>query len=99
MITKIVNAQLYISDVAGNLRMRIADKVQFGSYSESLNIFVVTDLDGDVMTYDTSGNPIRKIRVDKDAIEARFVGDDILIRTRKGENMMYDISGNIRRVL
>jgi len=27
------------------------------------------------------------------------VGDDILIRTRKGENMMYDISGNIRRVL
>lgn len=99
MIIKIINASLYISDSVGNLGRRISDSVSFGSYSDSLNIFVVVDLKGDVMTYDTSGNQIRPIRTDKDVIEARFIGSEILLRTSKGDNMLYDTSGNIRRIL
>jgi hypothetical protein len=91
---KITNGTLYTCDKYGNTGRRIADGVTFATFSDSMNIFLVTSLSGRVDTRDTNGNHIRTIC--NEAIEARFMDDKILVRTRNS-NQLRDKQGNLIR--
>jgi hypothetical protein len=95
MFTKIENSVLYTCDKYGNKGRQIARDVAFATYCETQKLFLVTSLNGDVDTRDDYGNQRRK--VGKNAIEARFDGTEILIRTKDGKNERRDQYGNIIR--
>lgn len=95
MFTKIENSVLFTCDKYGNKQRQIARDVAFATYCETQNLFLVTSLNGDVDTRDDYGNQRRK--VGKNAIEARFDGTEILIRTKDGKNERRDQYGNIIR--
>jgi hypothetical protein len=69
-------------------------QISFATFSDSMNIFLVTSLSGRVDTRDTNGNHIRTIC--NEAIEARFMDDKILVRTRNS-NQLRDKQGNLIR--
>ena len=85
---------LYLCDTYGNTGRRISENVAFANFNESEKIFLVTLLDGKVVTKDINGNALRQIC--EGAIEARFQGDKILVRTRVG-NQLRDRVGNFLR--
>lgn len=94
---KIDGVTLYTCDRYGNKLRKIADNVQFASFNESLNIFVVVDLDGVVQTRDEYGNPIRKIC--ENALEARFTDNkNIFVRTRSGNEQRDEYGFLIRKL-
>jgi hypothetical protein len=97
MLFKILNQSLYLCDIAGNLGRRISENVAFGTYDETHKIFLITSLDGKLETKDVAGNPIRVLS--QGVLEARFLGNDILVRKRDGKNVLIDKSGNIRRYI
>lgn len=85
---------LYSCDRYGNTIRKICDSVNYASFSEKENIFLVTYTNGVVETRDSNGNRIRKIC--DEAIEARFQDTNIVVRTRK-ENQIRDKYGNLIR--
>ena len=95
MLFKIVNQSLYLCDTMGNLGRRIAEHVAFGTYDESQNIFLITNIDGKLETKDMMGNNIRVLS--QGVLEARFSGTDILVRKKDGKNVLIDKAGNIKR--
>lgn len=95
MFTKIENSVLYTCDKYGNKGRQIARDTAFAVYCETQKIFLVTSLNGSVDTRDEYGNHIRT--VGKNAVEARFDGKDILIRTKDGKNERRDQYGNLIR--
>ncbi len=90
----IKNYKLFLSDRYGNTGRQISENVQFATWSESQRIFLVTQSDGRVITKDNNGNSIR--RICDGAIEAKFEGENILVRTRNG-NQLLDKYGNLIR--
>jgi hypothetical protein len=86
---------LYLCDNIGNLGRRISEHVAFGTFDESQNIFLITNIDGKLETKDIMGNPIRVLS--QGVLEARFSGTDILVRKRDGKNVLIDKMGNIKR--
>jgi S-adenosylmethionine hydrolase len=98
MIYKIVNKNLYTSDIYGNIIRRISENVSFGTFDEKTSTFLITKIDGKVELKDTYGNIIRVIS--SDVIEARFQSaDDIIVRKKDGKNFIIDKYGNIKRQL
>ena len=95
MIFKILNQSLYLCDIAGNLGRRISENVAFGTYDDSQKIFLITSIDGKLETKDISGNNIRVLS--QGVLEARFLGNDILVRKKDGKNVLIDKMGNIKR--
>lgn len=94
---KIEGTDLYTCDRYGNKGRKIAGNVSYASYSESREMFVVTDLNGVVQTRDKYGNPIRKIC--ENAMEARFIDNkDLIIRTRNGNEQRDEYGNLIRRI-
>lgn len=92
---KIVNKSLYLCDNFGNIGRLISDSVNFATYDETNNIFLITNVSGRLETKDINGNNIRVIA--QEVLEARFQGSDILIRKRDGRNVLVDKIGNIKR--
>jgi len=92
MFLKIEKFTLYTCDKYGNKIRHISTDVAFAVYCESQKLFLVTSLNGNVDTRDEYGNHRRFIA--KDAIEARFDGTEILIRTKDGKNERRDRYGN-----
>ena len=90
----IKNSQLYLCDKWGNTGRRISESTSFANFDESSKVFLVTLIDGKVVTKDINGNSLRQIC--EGAIEARFQGDKILVRTRNG-NELRDRVGNFLR--
>jgi hypothetical protein len=95
MFTKIENSVLYTCDKYGNKGRQIARDITFAVYCETQKLFLVTSLNGSVDTRDEYGNHRRQ--VGKNAVEARFDGTDILIRTKEGKNERRDKYGNLIR--
>ncbi len=85
---------LYTCDRYGNIGRTISTNVRYAVFNEDNNTFLVTKLDGSVHTLDKYGNSIRKIF--SGAVEARYMDNDILVRTNEG-NKIIDIYGNILR--
>jgi len=79
----------------GNLGRRISENVAFGTYDDSQNIFLITNIDGKLETKDIGGNNIRVLS--QGVLEARFSGTDILVRKKDGKNVLIDKAGNIKR--
>jgi hypothetical protein len=96
MFTKIENSVLFTCDKYGNKQRQIAKDVAFATYCENQKLFLVTSINGNVDTRDEYGNLRRLIA--KNAIEARFDGTDILIRTKDGKNERRDKYGNLTRI-
>jgi hypothetical protein len=96
MFTKIENSVLFACDKYGNKQRQIARDVAFATYCENQKLFLVTSINGNVDTRDEYGNLRRLIA--KNAIEARFDGTDILIRTKDGKNERRDKHGNLTRI-
>lgn len=95
MFTKIESSILYTCDKYGNKGRQIARDVAFATYCETQKLFLVTSLNGNVDTRDEYGNHRRQIG--KNAIEARFDGNNILVRTKDGKNEQRDQYGNLIR--
>ncbi len=85
---------LYLCDTWGNTGRRISDNTAFANFDDKTKTFIVTLLDGKVITKDINGNYLRQIC--EGAIEARFQDDKILVRTRTG-NHLRDRVGNFLR--
>lgn len=94
---KIVNSSLFICDKWGNPGRKISSNVAFGTFDEKSNVFLVTKVDGKLEIKDTDGNLIRNIS--KDVYEARFLGEDIVIRKQNGKNCIIDRFGNFKRYI
>lgn len=94
---KIVNQSLFLMDNIGNIGRRISDNVSFATYDDSSKVFLVTRVDGKLETKDIMGNPIRVLQ--EGVLEARFSGDDIIVRKRDGKNVIIDRVGNIKRYI
>lgn len=95
MFTKIENSVLFTCDRYGNKLRQIAKDVAFATYCETQKLFLVTSLNGNVDIRDEYGNHRRQVC--KNAIEARFDGTDILVRTKDGKNERRDKYGNLIR--
>jgi hypothetical protein len=95
MFMKIEKSLLYICDKYGNTGRQIAKDVAFAIFNDTQKIFLVTSLNGNVDIRDEYGNLRRS--VGKNAVEARFDGTDILIRTKDGKNERRDQYGNLIR--
>jgi hypothetical protein len=91
---KIKSDTLYTCDKYGNVIRRICDNVNYASFSEKENIFLVTYTNGLVETRDIYGNRIR--RICEGAVEAKFEDTNIVVRTRSG-NQLRDRYGNVIR--
>ena len=85
---------LYLCDKYGNTGRRISENTAFANFDDKTKTFIVTLLDGKVITKDIDGNYLRQIC--EGAIEARFQDDKILIRTRNC-NQLRDRVGNFLR--
>lgn len=94
---KILNKTLFICDEWGNLGKRISENVAFGTFDDKTSLFLVTKSNGDVEIKDVNGNLTRTIS--SDSMEARFQGDDIIIRKNDGRTCIVDRVGNIRRYI
>jgi S-adenosylmethionine hydrolase len=95
---KILNRNLYTTDVYGNILRRISENVTFGTYDDKTSTFLVTKIDGKVELKDIYGNIIRTIS--SDVIEARFQSsDDIIVRKKDGRNCILDKYGNVKRYI
>lgn len=94
---KISNRSLYICDKYGNLGRKISENVSFGTFDEKTSTFLITKIDGKVEIKDMVGNIIRVIS--NDSIEARFQGDQIIIRKNNGKTCVVDKYGNIQRYI
>ena len=94
---KILNRTLFICDQWGNTRARISENVSFGTFDDKTSTFLVTKIDGKVEIKDINGN-LKRI-ISSDGIEARFHGDDIIIRKNDGRTCIIDRVGNIRRYI
>lgn len=94
---KIINRSLYICDKWGNLGRRISENVAFGTFDDKTSTFLVTKIDGKVEIKDINGNISRVIS--NDGIEARFQGDNIILRKKNGKTCIVDKYGNIQRYL
>ena len=92
---KIEKSVLYICDKYGNTGRQITKDVAFAIFNDTQKIFLVTSLNGNVDIRDEYGNLRRS--VGKNAVEARFDGTDILIRTKDGKNERRDQYGNLIR--
>jgi hypothetical protein len=91
---KIKSETLSTCDKYGNVIRRICDNVNYASFSDKENIFVVTYNNGVVETRDVYGNRIRKIC--DGAIDAKFQDTNIIVRTKNG-NQLRDRHGNVIR--
>jgi hypothetical protein len=94
---KILNKTLFICDKWGNIGKRISENVAFGTFDDKTSLFLVTKSNGDVEIKDVNGNLKRTIS--SDSMEARFQGDDIIIRKNDGRTCIVDRVGNIRRYI
>lgn len=94
---KIINQSLFLCDAIGNIGRRISDDVAFATYNDESKTFLVTRSGGKLETKDIMGNPIRVIH--EGVLEARFSGNDILVRRRDGKNLIIDLVGNIKRYI
>jgi hypothetical protein len=94
---KILNKTLFICDKWGNIGRRISENVAFGTFDDKTSVFLVTKSNGDVEIKDVNGNLTRIIS--RDSMEARFQGDDIIIRKNDGRTCIVDRVGNIRRYI
>ena len=94
---KIINQTLFICDKWGNLGRRISENVAFGTFNESTSTFLVTKTDGKVELKDMNGT-VRRV-VSNDGLEARFSGDDIIVRRKDGKTCVVDIYGNVQRYI
>jgi hypothetical protein len=92
---KIINKTLYICDKWGNLGRRISENVVFGTFDDNTSTFLVTKTDGKVELKDINGT-VRRV-ISNDGFEARFQGDDIILRKKDGRTCIVDRSGNIQR--
>ena len=93
---KITRDTLYTCDKYGNIIREICKSVNSASYSESTKLFLVTFLNGKVETRDTHGNRVRVIS--EGAIDAKFDGQNILVRTKSGNKIVDKFGNIIRRV-
>ncbi len=94
---KIVNQALYLCDRIGNIGRRIAEGVSFGTFDDKSSTFLITKTDGKVELRDTNGNLKRTLI--NDSIEARFSGDEIIVRKKDGRTCLIDKVGNIKRYI
>ena len=94
---KILNRTLFLCDKWGNTTRRISENVSFGTFDDKTSTFLVTKTDGKVEIKDINGNLKRTIS--SDGIEARFYGDDLIIRKKDGRTCIVDKVGNIRRYI
>jgi hypothetical protein len=94
---KILNRTLFLCDKWGNTTRRISENVVFGTFDDKTSTFLVTKTDGKVEIKDINGNLKRTIS--SDGIEARFYGDDLIIRKKDGRTCIVDKVGNIRRYI
>lgn len=94
---KIFNQSLYLCDAIGNIGRRISDNVNFATYDETTKVFLITKSDGKLETKDINGNNIRVLH--DGVLEARFSGNDIIVRKRDGRNLIIDRVGNIKRYI
>ena len=94
---KIVNQSLFLIDAIGNPGKRISENVNFATYDETTKVFLITKADGKLETKDINGNPIRTLH--EGVLEARFSGNDIIVRKRDGKNLIIDRVGNIKRYI
>ena len=92
---KIINKTLYICDKWGNTGRRISENVSFGTFDDATSTFLVTKTDGKVELKDLNGS-VRRV-LSNDGVEARFKGNDIIIRKKDGKTCIVDIYGNIQR--
>jgi len=97
MIYKIVNQSLFLCDGIGNPGRRISENVNFATYDDTTKVFLITKSDGKLETKDINGNSIRVIH--DGVLEARFSGNDIIVRKRDGRNLIIDRVGNIKRYI
>lgn len=94
---KIVNQALYLCDRMGNVGRRIAESVVYGTFDDKSSSFLITRLDGKVELRDTNGNLKRTLI--SDGIEARFSGDEIIVRKKDGKTCVIDKVGNVKRYI
>ncbi len=94
---KILNRTLFICDKWGNTTRRISENVAFGTFDDKTSTFLVTKIDGKIEIKDINGNLKRTIS--SDGLEARFHGDDVIIRKNDGRTCIIDRNGNIRRYI
>jgi hypothetical protein len=94
---KIINKTLYICDKWGNLGRRISENVVFGTFDDETSTFLITKSDGKVELKDLNGTVKRVIS--KDGFEARFQGNNIILRKKDGRTCIVDRNGNIQRYL
>ena len=97
MYYKIVNSTLYVCDHYGNIGRRIAENVGFGTFDDDTSTFLVTRLNGKVDLFDTNGNHKRTLI--NDSTEARFSGNEIVVRKNDGRTCIIDRVGNLKRYL
>ena len=92
---KILNRTLFLCDKWGNTTRRISENVAFGTFDDKTSTFLVTKTDGKVELKDLNGSVRRDLS--NDGVEARFQGNDIIIRKKDGKTCIVDIYGNIQR--
>lgn len=97
MLFKILNGTLYICDKWGNPGKRIAENVNFATFDQDSNQFLVTANDGKLHLKDVMGNPVRTLA--NDIYEARFSGIEIIARRKDGKNVILDKMGNVKRFI
>lgn len=91
---KIQSDTLYTCDKYGNVIRRISNSVSSANFSEKEKLFVVTYIKGTVETLDVYGNRVRFIC--EGAVDAKFQDNNILVRTKSG-NQLRDRYGNLIR--
>jgi len=94
---KILNKSLFICDRYGNVGRKISENVLFGTFDEKTSMFLVTKFDGKVELRDMNGNISRTIS--NDGFEARFHGNEIILRKKDGKTCIVDRYGNIQRYI
>ena len=94
----IKNDTLFTCDKFGSIGIKIAEKVSNAYWSEDQNIFLITKINGQVITADRYGSDTRNIC--KEARDARFdSGTNILVRMFDGRNCIFDKYGSHIRTL
>lgn len=92
MIYYVKNGVLYTADYMGAAAKRIkGDNIATAFLNESNKTFVITRTNGLVEVINENGLVLRNIF--NEGLEARFEGNDILVREKSGRTTLRSLSG------
>lgn len=97
-VIKIKSGKIYIYNERNILYRSFGKDIAVAFFNNAQDSIVATLLDGSVKTMTLSGH-LKRVVKNKEAVDARYFGDDILINLKNGKSEIRTESGLLKRTI